>query len=330
MKQYLIGLHNYHDTLSTLPASRCRVPRTTDPANHFNLSMSFVLFPFVEQQAAYDTTVYGYSTFSPVSIAASPAMNNVSFKTFGCPSDPYYGQCWTVSTATSISRCNIMFSAADTIQRNNYNANQWPNPTKGNSYSGVAAFDNASNRSPFSAFMWKNLGAMNDGTSNTIGISESATPKDTNDNAIRGGIISGSSDVHNYPKSNCMDRRDPSNPDYFKPATASIYPYSFRGARIDEGRLGYTGFCTVLPPNSPSCGVNSGDTANDGYGLMSATSYHSGGVNTGFLDGSVHFVQNGVDCGNVSAAPNYGGNSVYGVWGALGSINGGESNSLGQ
>jgi prepilin-type N-terminal cleavage/methylation domain-containing protein len=90
MKQYLIGVHNYHDTNNSLPACRCQIPLN----DNYVCSINFVLFPFMEQQAAYETTIYGYSTFTPIpSIANSPAMNNVSFKGFCCPSDAYFGIC---------------------------------------------------------------------------------------------------------------------------------------------------------------------------------------------------------------------------------------------
>ncbi|MDR0609263.1 MAG: DUF1559 domain-containing protein [Planctomycetaceae bacterium] len=327
MKQYLIGIHNYHDTNNSLPASRCQIPLN----NNYDCSINFVLFPFVEQQAAYETTIYGYPTFTPTpSIANSPAMNNVSFKAFGCPSDPYFGICWNVSGGNPISRSNIVYSAADTVMRNNYNASIFPPPAGSTgSVPGNEDYDAASNRAPFSPFMWKELGAANDGTSNTIAISETATPKETSDNAIRGGIATScGTGIHTNPKTNCFDKRDPANPNYFK---TTVTYHSLRGARVDRGRLAYGGFNTVLPPNSPSCAVNGpGDTSDDGYGLMSSSSYHPGGVNSGFLDGSVHFVQDGINCGNLSTAPVRTGTSPFGVWGAAGSINGGESTSLNQ
>jgi prepilin-type processing-associated H-X9-DG protein len=328
MKQYLIGIHNYHDTHTSLPASRCQIPLN----RNIDCSMNFVLFPFVEQQAAYETTIYGYETFTPTpSIANSPAMNNVSFKAFCCPSDANFGICWAVSGGNPISRSNIVCSAADTIMRNNYNdKDAFPPPagTTATSIPGNADYDAASNRAPFSQFMWKEIGAANDGTSNTIAISETATPRETGDDAIRGGIATScGTGIHTNPKTNCLDKRDPANPNYFKSA---VTPYSLRGVRIDRGRLVYSSFSTVLPPNSPSCAVNGGNTENDGYGLMSASSYHSGGVNSGFLDGSVHFVQDGINCGNLSTAPVRTGTSPFGIWGAAGSINGGESTSLNQ
>jgi prepilin-type processing-associated H-X9-DG protein len=330
MKQYLIGLHNYHDTLKSLPATRYRMPLNP---SYDSGSMNFILFPFMEQQAAYETTIYGLSTFSPVSIAASPAMNNVTFKTFCCPSDPYFGQCYDlgVAGANPISRCNIMYSAADTVKRNNYNIpSSMPDAVEPNR----TEYNTATNRAPFAPFKWKELGAVNDGTSNTVAISESATPKDTSDNAIRGGIATDcGGDIHTNPKDYCFNKRDPANPNFFKSA---VVPFSQRGIRIDTGHLVYSGFCTILPPNSPSCGVNSlaatGGNGNkdDGFVLMSASSYHSGGVNSGFLDGSVHFIQDGIDCGNLSNTPVQSGTSPYGVWGAAGSIDGGENVSLDQ
>lgn len=43
-------------------------------------------------------------------------------------------------------------------------------------------------------------------------------------------------------------------------------------------------------------------------------------------DGSVRFITESIDTGNLAASDvrNRGGNSPYGVWGALGSISGGE------
>ena len=46
------------------------------------------------------------------------------------------------------------------------------------------------------------------------------------------------------------------------------------------------------------------------------------------LDGSVRFISDTVDVGDLSVAPVRRGASPYGVWGALGTPNGGESASL--
>ena len=65
-------------------------------------------------------------------------------------------------------------------------------------------------------------------------------------------------------------------------------------------------------------------------GIYSASGPHQGGVNVALIDGSVHFVDEDIDAGDPthpapteeemeSSQP-----SPYGVWGALGTINGNE------
>jgi prepilin-type processing-associated H-X9-DG protein len=87
-----------------------------------------------------------------------------------------------------------------------------------------------------------------------------------------------------------------------------------------------------------------GDNATGGSstnnGLVTATSEHSGGVNGLMGDGAVRFITETIEYGDLSIAPwapgpadKHGirpqsGQSAYGVWGALGSKNGGESKQL--
>jgi hypothetical protein len=82
-------------------------------------------------------------------------------------------------------------------------------------------------------------------------------------------------------------------------------------------------FSTIAPPNTPMCLYHDGT-----WGMLPPASYHTGGVGVGLFDGAVRFVSNAVDCGNQNAAAVGQGASPYGVWGALGSPNGGEGKSL--
>jgi len=80
----------------------------------------------------------------------------------------------------------------------------------------------------------------------------------------------------------------------------------------------------VLPPNSPSCSGGS----NLNRLMNSATSEHTGGVNVALFDGSCRFMPDTVDTGGATtgaAFPRSGRPSPFGVWGALGSIDGGET-----
>jgi prepilin-type processing-associated H-X9-DG protein len=74
--------------------------------------------------------------------------------------------------------------------------------------------------------------------------------------------------------------------------------------------------------------VNDGNTnADSNGGVLNASSQHPGGVNAVFADGSIHFINQNINTGNRAAPPALpGAGSPYGVWGALGSIDGGEGN----
>ncbi len=52
---------------------------------------------------------------------------------------------------------------------------------------------------------------------------------------------------------------------------------------------------------------------------------HTGGCHVLMGDGAVRFVSENIDTGNLSAAQVTSGNSPYGIWGALGSMMGGET-----
>ena len=84
-----------------------------------------------------------------------------------------------------------------------------------------------------------------------------------------------------------------------------------------DGQAERVGFNTILPPNGPSC-VDDGNTNADSTGgAMPPSSYHPGGVNSVFADGSIHFINQNINTGNLAAPqPLPGQGSPYGVWGA--------------
>ncbi len=84
------------------------------------------------------------------------------------------------------------------------------------------------------------------------------------------------------------------------------------------------GFTTILPPNDPSCANERGEWQE---GIYTADSYHTGGVNVGMTDGSVRFITENIDTGDLTLPVPFTGPSPYGVWGAMGSANGSEAYS---
>ncbi|MBQ4204912.1 MAG: DUF1559 domain-containing protein, partial [Thermoguttaceae bacterium] len=123
----------------------------------------------------------------------------------------------------------------------------------------------------------------------------------------------------------CMNTRNANKPDeYNKPNV----PHPRCGNWLDRLPI-LTAFTTVMPPNAPSCMKYNREQGQ--VELLSATSYHSGGVNAGLLDGSVRFISETVDTNglaDIKTGVNLQGKSPLGVWGALGSPNGGETVSL--
>jgi hypothetical protein len=98
-----------------------------------------------------------------------------------------------------------------------------------------------------------------------------------------------------------------------------------RGGNWADGAITWTGFNTILPPNSPSCDTEDKHRLE---GVFSASSVHKEGCHVLLADGAVKFISETVDTGNLSEPSIYGGTSTsqsntaspYGVWGKIGTI----------
>jgi prepilin-type processing-associated H-X9-DG protein len=102
----------------------------------------------------------------------------------------------------------------------------------------------------------------------------------------------------------------------------------FTGDRWADGNVERSFIWTVIAPNGPSCSAGGGVGGNALAAIIPPSSNHPGGVHALFGDGSVQFISDSIDTGNLGLPTQNAGPSRYGVWGALGTKSGSESVQL--
>ncbi len=325
MKQIALAIHNYVDVHESLPTSS---PFSSygwyrpDANNYAPLSVTACLLPFIEESARYDALLEldRRQRDGEIGIWDAAFFNSDIFRhknritTVICPSEPFGS---LPSIHADNARVNIMYCLGDGTSKLDA---PWNHPN----YISVPT-KQCHNRGLFHQNAWKPLAACTDGTSNTAAVSESASaPEGYYSTAAKGGSASVSGfytgDLDCHPDVCMNNARDPNDPNKLVNGCDT-----WRGNFWQDGRA-WNGFHTVLPPNSPSCQA----TTTDYWGsLYPPNSFHSGGVNVGMADGSVRFVSDTVDCGDLSAVSTQcTGRSPYGVWGAMGTPAGGETIAL--
>ncbi|QEG42849.1 DUF1559 domain-containing protein [Roseimaritima ulvae] len=301
LKQFALALHNYSDTYQKFPAGS----GGTDLAVR-RLSPMVGLMQFVEEDNLFDmissTNTFGSRTYSP--FGAPPWDQNYDLwgsqfqvKGMNCPSDSPVGDPrggrWQNGAAatTSYSFC------------------------QGDHVTGVGNQQTYRRRGLFGYRSYAAFRDIKDGTSNTLAISERCFP--TSDRSIFGHTVESLVGLESNPAL-CLAQADRATKQYLP--SANLSGYRTGGTRAYDGMPIYTGFTATLPPNSPSCVTGNINAP----GVMTAQSWHPGGVNCAYADGSVRFVAETIDAGNSGAPEALSGPSPYGVWGALATINGGE------
>ncbi len=315
IKQVALALHNYVDAnQGTLPTMAPFAGGGWDKYAPYSVTIS--LLPFMEENARYTQILELDRRRNAGELGTwdgffSQEVYQNRIAGLICPSEPN-GK--TPSVHAQNARTNIMYSLGD-------GTSKLDAPYTHPNYISVST-KKCNTRGLFHQYDWKPLSACSDGTSNTAAVSESASaPEGYYSAAVKGGSATVSNfyteDLNCHPDVCMNNARDPN--DMTRLVTTCD---TWRGNFYQDGRP-WNGFHTVLPPNSPSCQATTG-----GYwgALYPANSYHSGGVNVGMADGSVRFVSDTIDCGDISAvSTKCTGKSPYGVWGALGTPQGGET-----
>ncbi|MDR1959234.1 MAG: DUF1559 domain-containing protein [Planctomycetaceae bacterium] len=367
-KQFGLAIHNYHDAFNSMPSACAGMGTLFDTGtNYLNFTTTFeqrngsaklmwsthvYLLPFIEQSARYEAVgrvasdsygglqsaqaYQGVSANGEVEPNAGALANHFKGNTQGardlntatggiisgyiCPSEPNAMQPGRNYTA----RTNIMTCRGDSM-----NANQWASSEAGPNFK-------CAKRGAFEPHGWKNLSGLSDGTSHTIVTGEGVSSPTTNDASHNSGgnhvVKGGAYNIGSMSPLECVTVAR--NPNDRNRLAGTSYVRAWHGHWFAHGHVSTTGFSTVIRPNDVSCAL-------DSWGVWTAQSYHTGGVNVGLGDGSVRFISDTIDNANLRFAngtpvPNNGGTggmdaigeSPFGVWGALGTANGGESASI--
>jgi hypothetical protein len=330
IKQLALGLHSYHDTYGTFPCGAMNYGGNTS----VRVSVFVALLPFVEQEPLYDAYLGKIVDLGPTvqHTFYSGNVNEIAdhhIDTFVCPSDPG-------CNASRPNSYRFCFGDWPTYSLSTDGYHKTSNPR------GVFSLRHNQSRA---------IASIKDGTSNTIALSEAVIGYNND---------SGNMDVKGNVKVNLTKMGNPATDPGTSAVTSPSAEFDLNlcwetnkakkkylvNSDIVRGEMGrawgdslpyFTGFMTIFSPNiGPNCRADN-NNFNAAVSVISASSYHPAGVQCGLADGAVRFIptkinnlSNGTpgDYKNPSGTTSLivgSGQSPFGIWGALGSIDGGES-----
>ena len=293
LKQLGLALHNYHDTFKFFPALRMG---PNDAANRQGDQVGLIyILPYLDQAPLYNQLKLDGS---------SPVVWTTSFnpwrKTVGevvlCPS-AFIPSSGTGITANGPLGVKSYHFCAGTTINNNY-----AGATTGFFQFGVQPSG------------YKGIRDATDGASNSILMSERVIGN-PGSRSILGQSAFNIPGVDTNP---ALCLATVSNKQYIAGTAISSWGH---GTLWAFGHPHWSAFTTVLPPNGPSCYPGNTDNPSNQWGVYSASSLHTGGVQVLLGDGAVRFISENIDCGNYGVPPT----PNFGTWGALGTIRGNET-----
>jgi prepilin-type N-terminal cleavage/methylation domain-containing protein/prepilin-type processing-associated H-X9-DG protein len=321
LKQLGLALHNFHDIYKEFPTSThqevFRDPRWAGQqqsdsgwgSGRDRWSYAVALLPQIEQKPLYDQFIASH--LARTRPWHNNAFNRTRLSVLLCPSDPGSNFVHRSPLGPISYHCN----------RGDYWLDYGWWESRGVFGRGGRTV--------------LNMASITDGTSHTAALAECKIGVQSS-RMVTLGIATGvsGSGWDDQPPSDCLARVDPNT----KLLTGSIQGGSWQvGWRWADAHHNYTAYFHMLPPNGPSCG-----SSGESHALISASSYHPGGCNVLFVDGSVHFISENINAGNPTGRmrdmpefaggnpQDYLGPGPYGVWGALGTSRSGESLGTGD
>jgi prepilin-type N-terminal cleavage/methylation domain-containing protein/prepilin-type processing-associated H-X9-DG protein len=292
LKQIGLALHNYHSAHDTFPlGASLNMYFTIAYYAKQNWSAQALLLPQLEQSALYNSInfYFGVDTFgtgSNSSLVNSTAMFT-RVAAFLCPSDTGANGGIPVN-GTTYNCVNNYFASVGTTS----NFTDGGNPN-------VASLADHPTTGLFGYQVCYGIRNCTDGTSNTIAFSEgtvgdiSRTARSKNIGIVSVPIPAGArlQDASSNPAQTLagLQACDAA----WNGGTGTVK--DIRGLAWGYADMGFTMFNTVALPNSIDGWTFCGDTFSSGLvNYSEADSFHSGGVNTLFADGSVRLIKNSI------------------------------------
>ena len=325
MKQIALTTHNFHDSYGRFPSNgndpiwlghRCGDGNRVHGVDAYSWLIS--ILPYMEKTAIYDNVM------SHVADAASTSPTQDD--TWGKFWNPWEGNQYINGERTPF---NIQVEGF-VCPSDGRGATKSDTDSGRTSYLGchgdyMIGWDWGENRNTRGMFHRGDFGeitfaTITDGTSNTMLMSESCVSKaGGGDTLVKSGVANVGG-IHGGPASLCAQTRGANG------MLNTTDLNSRKGHRWADARAPYTTFSAALPPNSPSCTRDTNE--NNGTSAVTASSNHPGGVNIALADGSVRFISETIDCGdltkklgeelgNTGEGHKWTGVSTVGIWGSL-------------
>ena len=321
IKQIVLAFHNHHDAYGVFPgmSGPQGIAETAYSAPEWGALSPFVFtLPFMEASSNYERIM----TDRPGFKQRHEAYRNLSI--FACPSD---------GNAKGVGPFNEH-------QTTNYVLN-W-----GDSNEFTREDVRAKTRGLFGQrYIWNKIASVTDGTSNTLALSETGVIDESGSRKVKAGALAVYGSGWFTTPQQCITAAWPvgttnrqSYPGTVRTASMGGNPpgdnSAYRGCTFVWAEAINQAFLGMIPPNGPNCLEASADSRV--YSMVTAGSYHTGGVNCGLVDGSVQFISDTVetDLSGIRPGPSPTGGadtrsdpSPYRVWGAMATISGGETAS---
>jgi prepilin-type N-terminal cleavage/methylation domain-containing protein/prepilin-type processing-associated H-X9-DG protein len=282
LKQIGIALHNYHTAMDSFPPGSSVGPYAMGQTyNWNNWSAQALLLGYIEQGTIYNTINFSLAPFANsidggggTSASANTALT-MRIKSFLCPSDSKAGT-------------------------------QFTNSYQGSMGTTIGYQTQTQSTGLFAETQGHNLRDVLDGTSNTVAFSETVVgdPGRLNYQYRGNGLLNVGGGQNWYVMDisnnvpNIMSIFQQCNMAYAAKST-SYDGWQCAGEFWAWGTPGLTMFQTVVPPNSTTypwntCRQDCGGCGVDSSHIVNASSFHPGGCNVLFCDGSVRFVKSSV------------------------------------